>query len=135
MPVARRPVATLSGRTAAVVRAPPRRRAWRRVLNPHRAACSVLLLSLALAIAPVAAGATGATTPAAPAEGPSATDSARWIRDTLLAAGYPGARLLVARGDTVLVDIAAGHADVARSKPLRQDAIYRIHSMTKPIVS
>jgi len=104
-------------------------------LNPHRAACSVLLLSLALAIAPVAAGATGATTPAAPAEGPSATDSARWIRDTLLAAGYPGARLLVARGDTVLVDIAAGHADVARSKPLRQDAIYRIHSMTKPIVS
>lgn len=71
----------------------------------------------------------------AAAAGPAHAASATWLRDTVLAAGYPGARLLVASGDTVLVDIAAGHADIARTRPLREDAIYRIHSMTKPIVS
>ena len=72
---------------------------------------------------------------AAAAADPIPAASETWLRETLLEPGYPGARLLVARGDTVLVDIAAGHADVARGRPLRKDAIYRIHSMTKPIVS
>ena len=72
---------------------------------------------------------------AAAAADPIPAASETWLRETLLEPGYPGARLLIARGDTVLVDIAAGHADVARGRPLRKDAIYRIHSMTKPIVS
>jgi CubicO group peptidase (beta-lactamase class C family) len=75
----------------------------------------------------------GCMTAAAADPIPAASDT--WLRETLLEAGYPGARLLIARGDTALVDIAAGHADIARSRPLRKDAIYRIHSMTKPIVS
>ncbi|MGY1410808.1 MULTISPECIES: serine hydrolase domain-containing protein [unclassified Luteimonas] len=64
---------------------------------------------------------------------PDASDA--WLRATVLGAGYPGAHLLVARGDEVLVDLAAGHADIARQRPLREDAIYRIYSMTKPVVS
>lgn len=58
-----------------------------------------------------------------------------WLQQQVVDAGYPGARLLIARDEAVLVDIAAGHADIARTRPLRGDAIYRIHSMTKPIVS
>src|SRR5690606_5288997 len=75
----------------------------------------------------------GCMTAAAADRATAASDT--WVRETLLETGYPGARLLIARGDTVLVDIAAGHADIARSRALRGDAIYRIHSMTKPIVS
>src|SRR5690606_19996626 len=62
-------------------------------------------------------------------------DSGAWLRETVLDAGYPGARLLVARNEAVLVDATAGHADIARTRALRDDAIYRIHSMTKPVVS
>ncbi len=69
-----------------------------------------------------------AATPAAASE--------RWLRETVLQAGYPGARLLMAGVDgEPVVDIAAGHADIARSRPLGKDAIYRIYSMTKPVVS
>jgi len=72
--------------------------------------------------------------------GPPPAASEDWLRGAVLDAGYPGARLLVARGeadgdDATLVDLAIGHADIARTRPLRGDAIYRIHSMTKPIVS
>ena len=73
---------------------------------------------------------------AAALAGTSATASARWVADTVLQAGYPGARLLLATGEgEPVVDIAAGHADIARSRPLGRDAIYRIYSMTKPVVS
>ena len=73
---------------------------------------------------------------AAALAGTPAAASERWLADTVLQAGYPGARLLLATGDgEPIVDIAAGHADIARSRPLGRDAIYRIYSMTKPIVS
>jgi CubicO group peptidase (beta-lactamase class C family) len=73
---------------------------------------------------------------AAALAGTPATASERWVADTVLQAGYPGARLLLATGEgEPVVDIAAGHADIARSRPLGRDAIYRIYSMTKPVVS
>ena len=72
---------------------------------------------------------------AAAADRPAHAASETWLREAVLEAGYPGARLLIARDEAVLVDLAAGHADIARTRPLHPDAIYRIHSMTKPIVS
>ena len=100
-----------------------------------RAACSGLLLALAFALAPAAATAHDAAVRTESAEAVPATGSARWLRETVLAGGYPGVHLLIATQDAVLVDLALGHADLARTRPLRHDAIYRIHSMSKPIVS
>lgn len=57
-----------------------------------------------------------------------------WV-EGLPAAGYSGARMLVVEEDRRLVDATVGHADIARHHPLRPDAIYRIYSMTKPVVS
>ncbi|MGJ4803337.1 serine hydrolase domain-containing protein [Luteimonas sp. SDU82] len=72
---------------------------------------------------------------AAAADRPADAGSDAWLREAVLDPGYPGARLLIATDEAVLVDLAAGHADIARTRPLPPDAIYRIHSMTKPIVS
>jgi CubicO group peptidase (beta-lactamase class C family) len=46
----------------------------------------------------------------------------------------PGAVALVARGDQVEV-LAAGFADVAAATPMTRDSIFRIASITKPIVA
>src|SRR5215475_419230 len=48
---------------------------------------------------------------------------------------YPGTVTVVARGDDVLFFDVYGRADVERDKPMRADTIFRIYSMTKPIVS
>ena len=47
----------------------------------------------------------------------------------------PCASLLVARRGHVAHFGAIGHADVERSQPLREDTIFRIYSMTKPLTS
>jgi CubicO group peptidase (beta-lactamase class C family) len=47
----------------------------------------------------------------------------------------PGALTLVARGGEVAHLGVLGAADVARATPLKEDAIFRIYSMTKPITS
>lgn len=47
----------------------------------------------------------------------------------------PGAQVLIARRGKVVLDACVGRRDPARDEPLRPDAIYRIYSMTKPIVS
>ncbi|WP_202845002.1 serine hydrolase domain-containing protein [Luteimonas saliphila] len=57
------------------------------------------------------------------------------MRKHVVEAGYPGARMLVLHGEEVVADVALGHADIAGTRPLRGDAIFRIHSMTKPVVS
>lgn len=49
--------------------------------------------------------------------------------------GYLGATMLVARDGRVVDRGEFGHADLARRKPMRRDAIFRIYSMTKPIAS
>jgi len=48
---------------------------------------------------------------------------------------YPGTRLLVYRRGKVVHSSAQGYADVERKVPVRDDTIYRIYSMTKPITS
>ena len=71
--------------------------------------------------------------------GAAASPDRQAQQDVLLAslveAGYPGARMIVVRDGRTLVDAAVGHADLARTQPLHRDAIYRIYSMTKPVVS
>lgn len=47
----------------------------------------------------------------------------------------PGVHVLIARRGNVVLDACVGRRDPARDEPLRPDAIYRIYSMTKPIVS
>jgi CubicO group peptidase (beta-lactamase class C family) len=48
---------------------------------------------------------------------------------------YPGTRLLVYRRGKVVHSAVQGLADVERKAPMRDDTIFRIYSMTKPITS
>jgi len=48
---------------------------------------------------------------------------------------FPGALTLVARRGEVAHFSAIGMADVERKKPVKEDTIFRIYSMTKPITS
>jgi CubicO group peptidase (beta-lactamase class C family) len=48
---------------------------------------------------------------------------------------YPGTVTVVAHRDEVLLFDAYGRADVERDRPIRANTIFRIYSMTKPIVS
>jgi CubicO group peptidase (beta-lactamase class C family) len=48
---------------------------------------------------------------------------------------FPGAVTLVARNGRVVHFEAHGHLDAARSKPMPKDALFRLASMTKPIVT
>jgi CubicO group peptidase (beta-lactamase class C family) len=47
----------------------------------------------------------------------------------------PGVVVMVVNRDETLYAHAAGQLSVARSLPMREDAIFRIHSMTKPLTS
>jgi CubicO group peptidase (beta-lactamase class C family) len=47
----------------------------------------------------------------------------------------PGAAVLISRRGRVVLDTAVGRLDPARDVPMGTDAIFRIYSMTKPIVS
>lgn len=48
---------------------------------------------------------------------------------------FPFVQLVIARGDQVVHHDTYGHADVDSGRPIRDDAIVRIYSMTKPITS
>lgn len=48
---------------------------------------------------------------------------------------YAGAVTLIARRGRVVQSQALGYRDVARTEPMRVDAIFQIYSMTKPITS
>src|SRR5271170_588686 len=67
--------------------------------------------------------------------------SARLQRLTEAYQGYvdrgelPGAVLLIARGDKVAYLQAVGFQDREKKTPMKNDAIFRLASMTKPIVS
>src|SRR6478752_114964 len=47
----------------------------------------------------------------------------------------PGAVLLIARGDKIAYLRAIGYQDREKKTPMKVDAIFRLASMTKPIVS
>lgn len=59
----------------------------------------------------------------------------RLVGDYVARGCYPGAITVVARHDKVVHLGVHGRADVARDRPMRPDTIFRIYSMTKPIVS
>jgi CubicO group peptidase (beta-lactamase class C family) len=92
------------------------------------------LLALAL-VAGCAAG------PASRVDQGGGLDAARLQRlDAILNADVangrlPGAVVLVARDGKVVVDRAYGRQDAAKGMPMRADSIFRVYSMTKPIVS
>src|SRR5688572_26026113 len=48
---------------------------------------------------------------------------------------FPGAVTIVARRGTVVHSQAHGFLDAAKSKPMPKDALFRLASMTKPIVT
>ena len=59
-----------------------------------------------------------------------------WLqRDFIDTGRLPGAQLLVARHGEVVHQATLGRMDVERDRPLRDDALWRIYSMTKPITS
>ena len=59
-----------------------------------------------------------------------------WLqRDFIDTGRLPGAQLLVARRGEVVHRATLGRMDVERDRPLRDDALWRIYSMTKPITS
>lgn len=47
----------------------------------------------------------------------------------------PGAVILLARGDRLVMHEAIGRGDIDGPAPLRTDAIYRLYSMTKPLTA
>ena len=60
----------------------------------------------------------------------------RFLKERYVDAGkLPHVQMLVARKDRVVHNTAQGLADVARKRPLADNALYRIYSMTKPITS
>src|SRR5436190_19182952 len=48
---------------------------------------------------------------------------------------FPGTQLLVYRRGKVVHSSVQGFADVERKSPMRDDTIFRIYSMTKPLTS
>lgn len=58
-----------------------------------------------------------------------------FLRQSTGPQGYLGAVSLVVRGGKVVDRRAYGYRDLARSSPMREDTIFRLYSMTKPITS
>lgn len=59
-----------------------------------------------------------------------------WLDSQYLADGrLVGAQTLVAQGDEIVWRACQGDMDREQKKPVREDTLYRIYSMTKPIVS
>ncbi|MDU6749262.1 MAG: serine hydrolase domain-containing protein, partial [Bradyrhizobium sp.] len=58
------------------------------------------------------------------------------LRDRYVEAGrFPGTQFLVYRRGKIVHASSLGYADVERKVPVKDDTIYRIYSMTKPITS
>ncbi len=72
---------------------------------------------------------------------PLATANERWQRlDGFLGratgnGGYAGAVALVEHDGRIVFQHQYGHADLAGTRPMREDSIFRIYSMTKPVTS
>jgi len=58
-----------------------------------------------------------------------------WLRDDIAKGTIPGAVLMIVRHGKVAHFEAAGSLDPETKAPMTKDAIFRIYSMTKPIVS
>lgn len=103
-------------------------------LRPLRRGLLAALLSLGLIAAPWPATAQTAAEPT----GLSSAGSAKlsdWMRAEVAAKKIPGAVLMVWRGGKPIFVEAVGQRDPAQSAPMKVDDIFRIYSMSKPIVS
>jgi CubicO group peptidase (beta-lactamase class C family) len=58
-----------------------------------------------------------------------------WLEGEVRRGAIPGAIILVGRQGRIAAEMVAGFRDREASQPMRADAIFRIASMTKPIVS
>ena len=94
-------------------------------MNLRRDACLRALLVLCIAMIPAFAAVAGQ----------SESDTREWLRREVVDPGYPGVRMIVLHDDKTVRDETLGFADIARARALRSDAVFRIYSMTKPIVS
>ena len=94
-------------------------------MTPYRRHCVRMLLALCAVVFPVIAA--SAVQPLA--------DTRTWLQRDVVNAGYPGARMIVLHDGAVVADESLGFANIAHTRPLQGDAIYRIYSMTKPVVS
>lgn len=70
-----------------------------------------------------------------PLQSPQATAAERVARGETDARRFAGISWHVEQRDRILERGSVGHADHALSQPLQDDAIFRIYSMTKPVVS
>ena len=123
-------------------------------MKPHQTLFAFPLLAiicapLAPAFAQAAKPAAGATTQAAPKAAPAKASSdlvQGMSRARLARIGpsmkaqvdnnmFPGAVTLVARHGQIVHFEAHGYQDAAKSVPLKKDALFRLASMTKPIVT
>ena len=98
----------------------------------------LLILSLAFLTACASSPGPGRSMRMREAEGVSAERLARIapvIRAEVDKGTFPGAVSLVARNGRVVHFEATGFLDAAKTKPMTKDAIFRMASMTKPIVS
>ena len=60
----------------------------------------------------------------------------RHLKSRYIDAGrYPGTQLLVYRRGKIVHSSVQGYADLERKAPVKEDTIFRIYSMTKPITS
>jgi CubicO group peptidase (beta-lactamase class C family) len=59
----------------------------------------------------------------------------QWLRSEVEKKSIPGAVAIIVRGGRVAYQEVVGNRDPASSDPMRADDIFRIYSMTKPIVS
>jgi CubicO group peptidase (beta-lactamase class C family) len=75
-----------------------------------------------------------ATAPVSPAS--EAAQALRFDLEAMVAAGeLPQALVLVEQNGTPLIRVSTGYADVESRRPIADDAIFRLYSMSKPITS
>lgn len=100
---------------------------------------ATLLFSTAVAFAQTAATTPAATAPAsAVIQGFSSERLARIapsMQEQVRLGMFPGAVTMVARNGVVVHNEAHGFLDAAKSKPMAKDALFRLASMTKPLVT
>ena len=93
---------------------------------------NLLILAAAAALSLATAGGSAAT--AAPDRAPPGSAQLRAALNGVVAAGAPGALVLVRNGDRT-VRLAAGYGNLARRTPMRVTDRFRIGSETKMFVS
>ena len=81
-----------------------------------------------------------APTPASPESAGMSTAALNRIEDHLKqryidAGRFPGTQLMVYRRGKIVHSTSQGFADLERKVPVKDDTIFRIYSMTKPITS